>query len=97
LQKAHIREGKKNGLSDEQIDALVAGNDPTLADPHENAVYAFASSQIAGKTLSDAEFAEVEKVLGRNGIAEVLVMIGYYTSVSLAMRVHEVPYQPPPA
>jgi len=30
-------------------------------------------------------------VLGRAGIAEVLVLLGYYTSVSMAMKMHEVP------
>src|SRR5215468_2884951 len=29
--------------------------------------------------------------LGRTGIAEILVLLGYYTSVALAMKVHEVP------
>jgi hypothetical protein len=27
----------------------------------------------------------------REGIAEVIVLLGYYMSVSLAMKVHEVP------
>jgi 4-carboxymuconolactone decarboxylase len=50
---------------------------------------------VSSTKLSDAEFAELEKVLGRNGIAEVLVLLGYYTSVALAMKVHEVPIPQP--
>ena len=47
---------------------------------------------LASKTkLSDADFAEIEKAIGREGIAEVLVLLGYYTSVALGMKVHEVP------
>jgi 4-carboxymuconolactone decarboxylase len=46
---------------------------------------------VSGAKLSDAEFAEIEQALGREGIAEVLVLLGYYTSVALAMKVHEVP------
>jgi 4-carboxymuconolactone decarboxylase len=92
--QAHIREGKKAGLSQETVDALVAGKDPKLADPHERAVHRFAASLIGGTKLSDADFAEIEGVLGRPGIAEVLVLIGYYSSVALAMKVHEVPVQP---
>ena len=49
---------------------------------------------IAGRKMPDAEFAEIEKALGRHGIAEVLVLIGYYTSVAMAMKVHEVPIPP---
>ena len=91
VRQAHIREGKKVGLSQEVIDALLTGNDPKLADPHERGVYDFAAALISGTKLPDAKFEEIEKVLGRTGIAEVLVLIGYYTSVSLAMKVHEVP------
>jgi 4-carboxymuconolactone decarboxylase len=91
VRQAHIREGKAAGLSQETIDAILAGDDPELADAHERAVHRFAAALVSGTKLSDAEFAGIEKVLGRAGIAEVLVLLGYYTSVSMAMKVHEVP------
>ncbi len=91
VRQAHIRAGKAAGLSDAIIDAVLAGRDPQLADPHERAVHRFAAALAAGATLSDADFAEIERALGRDGIAEVLVLLGYYTSVCLAMKVHEVP------
>ena len=94
VRQAHIREGKKVGLSQEVIDALVKGDDPKLTDPHERAVHRFAAALTSRAKLSDAEFAEIEKVLGRDGVAEVLVLIGYYSSVALAMKVHEVPVPP---
>jgi 4-carboxymuconolactone decarboxylase len=93
--QAHIRLGREVGLSDEIIDAVVAGRDPKLTDPHERGVYTFAAALASGKKLSDAEFAAIEKAIGRTGIAEVLVLLGYYTSVALAMKVHEVPIPQP--
>ena len=45
-------------------------------------------------TTRSVEFAEIEAVLGRAGVAEVLVLLGYYTSVALGMKVHEVPVPP---
>src|SRR5882672_10411378 len=93
--QAHIREGKKVGLSQETIDAIIAGADPKLADPHERAVHRFAAALSGGAKIPDADFAEIEKALGREGIAEVLVLLGYYTSVALAMKVHEVPIPQP--
>jgi 4-carboxymuconolactone decarboxylase len=96
VRKAHIRLGKIAGLSDETIDAVLAGGDPKLSDPHERAFYRFATAQIKREKLSDAEFAELETILGRDGIAETLVMLGYYSAVAMAMKVHEVPFQPPP-
>jgi 4-carboxymuconolactone decarboxylase len=91
VRQAHIREGKRVGLSQEIIDALLAGNDPKLTDPHERSAYEFAAALVNGAKLADAEFSKIERVLGRSGIAEVLVLVGYYTSVALAMKVHEVP------
>ena len=95
VKQAHIREGKAAGLSPETIDAILAGQDPKLVDPHERAVHRFAAALVSRRQLSDAEFGEIENVLGRNGIAEVLVLLGYYTSVALAMKVHEVPIPQP--
>ena len=94
VQTAHVRMGKKVGLPDAVIDALVAGGDPKLPDPHEAAVHKFAAAMIASRKVADAEFADIEKVLGRAGIAEVLALLGYYTSVAMAMKVHEVPIPP---
>jgi 4-carboxymuconolactone decarboxylase len=94
VREAHIKAGKAAGLSQETIDAVLAGTDPKLTDPHERAVHRFAAALVGGKKLSDAEFAEIEQAIGREGIAEVLVLIGYYTSVALGMKVHEVPIPP---
>ena len=91
MRQAHIKAGKAAGLSDAIIDAVLAGREPALVDPHERAVHRFAAALVAGAKLADAEFAEIERALGRDGIAEVLVLLGYYTSVCLAMKVHEVP------
>lgn len=95
VRQTHIREGKAAGLSEETIDAILAGADPKLTDAHERAVHRFAAALVGGGKLSDADFAEIEKVLGRDGIAEVLVLLGYYTSVALAMKVHDVPIPQP--
>ena len=94
VQTAHVRMGKKVGLSQAVLDALIAGTEPPLTDAHEQAVYRFAAAMIESRKVPDAEFAAIEKTLGRPGIAEVLVLIGYYTSVAMAMKVHEVPIPP---
>src|ERR1700760_4101610 len=68
VRQAHIKASKAAGLTDETIDAILAGRDPKLTDPHERAVHRFAAALAAGAKLSDAEFAEVETALGRDGI-----------------------------
>ena len=94
VRQAHIREGKAAGLAQDTIDAILAGGDPKLTDAHERAVHRFAAALVGGAKLSDQEFAAIEQALGRNGVAEVLVLLGYYTSVALAMKVHDVPIPP---
>ena len=91
VKQAHIKAGKAAGLTQEQIDDILAGRDPKLADAHEQTVYRFARALANKSKISDAEFAEIEKAIGSEGIAEVLVLLGYYTSVALGMKVHEVP------
>ena len=89
--QAHVREGKNVGLTDEIIDTIRAGGVPNLKDAHEQAVHDFARALAGRSKMSDAEFAAIEQALGRAGVAEVLVLLGYYTSVALAMKVHDVP------
>ena len=94
VQQAHIRIGREVGLPEDVIQAIVAGKDPKIADAHQRAVYAFSAALAASRKPTDAEFAEYEKALGRDGIAEVIVLLGYYTSVALGMKFHDVPVVP---
>ena len=90
VRQAHIKAGKAAGLSDAIIEAVLAGRDPAAHRPaRARRAPLRQAALVAGAKLSDAEFAEIEKVLGRDGIAEVLVLLGYYTSVALAMKVHD--------
>lgn len=43
---------------------------------------------LAGGVIDDARFARYEAELGRAVIAELLIVAGYFTSVSLAMSLH---------
>ena len=40
---------------------------------------------------SDEVFDRAERLLGRNGIAEVLALLGYYSAVAMAVKLHRVP------
>jgi hypothetical protein len=76
VRQAHIREGKAAGLTQEAIDMILAGDEAQLADAHERAVHRFAAALVAGTKLSDADFAEIESALGRNGVAEGACSVG---------------------
>jgi 4-carboxymuconolactone decarboxylase len=89
--QAHIKLGREAGISEENLNALVAGKRPIFTDPHQQAVHDFAAGVIAENDFTEDEFAAFEKILGRRGIADILVLLGYYSSVALAMRLHKVP------
>jgi 4-carboxymuconolactone decarboxylase len=59
VRTAHIKAGKAAGLQQETIDAILAGRDPKLTDPHERAVHRFAAALVAGKKLSDDKPSDV--------------------------------------
>src|SRR5258707_14000586 len=76
VRQAHIKMGRQVGLSQDIIDAVLAGRDPKLSDPHERAVHRFAAALVAGAKLSDAEFSEIEQANGRDRLGEGLVLSG---------------------
>ena len=88
---AHIRAGLEAGMTRQQVDDILAGKSTAFEDPHEQAVHDFAAQTVAGGKMADARFSELAAALRRECLAEVLVLLGYYTSVALAMKVHEMP------
>jgi 4-carboxymuconolactone decarboxylase len=91
--QAHLTEGRRVGLSAGVLDDLVAGREASLNNSHERGVYRLAVALVRGSSLSDGEFDDIESAIGRQGIAEVLVLLGYYTSVALGMKAHAVPFK----
>jgi len=89
VRQAHIREGKRVGLAQETVDALVAGTDPKLTDRMSAASMSLPTRWRTAPS-SRYKICGDEKVLGethRRGAG----LLGYYTSVALAMKIHEVP------
>jgi 4-carboxymuconolactone decarboxylase len=89
--EAHLRGAASAGQPAEVIDALRAGTEPHLATARERAVYEVARTADEPEPASDAIFAQAVEALGRNGLADLLGLIGYYTAVSVAMKLHRVP------
>ena len=88
---AHARIGRREGVSDETIDAIRQGERPGLADPLERAVYDFTASLLeAGRV--DAELYEATRArVGDGGLVELVTLAGYYTLVAFTLNAFEVP------
>lgn len=88
--KAHVKHGMKAGLSRDAVDAILAKQKPSLEGDRLRAVGDIVADALAGGGMSDTAYRHYEAALGRVGIAEILALIGYYTSVAIAMHMHEV-------
>jgi hypothetical protein len=67
-----------------------------VADALETAKLQAERTYNAAADTFDAEpLGRAERLLGRNGIAEVLALLGYYSSVSMGMKLHRVPVPAP--
>lgn len=87
----HVRTAVKLGIPQSVFDAIRAGQDPALDNERERAIYDLAKIAMAPGAGSDEVFGRAERILGRNGIAEVLALLGYYSSVAMAVKLHRVP------
>ena len=88
--KNHAGHARRAGLSEAIIEALIAGEAPLIDDERQRAVQDLVSEALRRETPSDQEFERYVAVLTRSGLADVLATIGYFTSVSLAMKTHAI-------
>ncbi len=87
---AHERRGAEVGLSAEAIAALVAGLPARFADAREQAVYEMATTLAAERLVPKDLHDRAVAVLGHEGVTDIIVLMGYYTAVSLTMNFYAV-------
>ena len=92
---SHVKRCLELGFRQSVFDAIRAGQTPKLDDERESAIYDLAKISMEPGGGSDEVFIRCDKLLGRNGIAEVLALLGYYSSVSMGMKLHRVPVRAP--
>jgi len=88
---AHEKRGKEVGLPAPAVEALVAGRPASFADLREQVVYELATTLADGRLVSQGLYDRAVKALGHESITDMVVLMGYYTAVSLTMNVYAVP------
>jgi 4-carboxymuconolactone decarboxylase len=87
----HTRVARELGVPDDVIEDIRAGRMPNLPDKREAAVVEIALTAPDTDPASDAVFARAIAALGEEGLADLLVFLGYYSTVAIAMKLHRVP------
>ena len=87
---AHEAVGRSVGLGDEELAAVRDGRHDAL--PGRAAVVArTVAALLVRGDLDDAEYREVVRHLGAEGLFELLTLAGYYAALALQLRVFRVP------
>jgi len=88
---AHERRGKEVGLPAVTVEAMVAGLPASFSDPREQVVYEVAMALAGGRLVAQGLYDRAVKALGHESITDMIVLMGYYTAVSLTMNFYAVP------
>ncbi|CAE6701722.1 hypothetical protein R70006_00765 [Paraburkholderia domus] len=91
---AHKPFALEAGLSLEVIDTIRDGREPTFAQQDEALVYAFMKQLHENRAISDQLYSDLARAIGQNGLVDLVGIAGYYTLISMTIKVFEVP---PPA
>jgi 4-carboxymuconolactone decarboxylase len=79
------------GLSAAVVDDLQAGRRPAAMQADEAVVYDFCSELRERRRVSDATFKAAVALLGERGVVDLMVLLGYYDMVSMALNVDRYP------
>ena len=88
---AHERIARREGLDEGVIESVKTETVPDFSDPTGAVVYNFARELLDEHRVSEVLHAEAVELLGEAGVVELVILLGYYTLVSMTLNVFEVP------
>lgn len=87
----HEESGEAAGLTRDEIQALRDDTDAVTFTTDELLVRRTVRRLVTDGDLPDSEFEQAERQLGYGLVMELLVIVGYYSLIALAMQVWRVP------
>ena len=87
---AHERIARQEGLDEQIIESVKAETAPDFSNPTEAVVYNFARELLDEHRVSEVLYAEAVDLLGETGVVELVILLGYYTLVSMTLNVFDV-------
>jgi len=91
---AHARMAREHGVPAAVVDAIGRGEDPQLAADDEQVVYAVARALTSTGQLGQDTYDAAQRLLGDEGMVELVSLCGYYTLISYLLNAFDVPLPP---
>ena len=91
---AHARMARDHGVSEAIIDAIGRGDDPPFAADDERVIYTVARELTSAGRLGQDLYDAAQRLLGDEGMVELVSLCGYYTLISYLLNAFEVPLPP---
>jgi 4-carboxymuconolactone decarboxylase len=91
---AHARIAGSSGVSDAVIETIRTRGKPALTDTAEQAAHDVARAVLEHGQVTDALYARAVDVLGRDALVELVILLGYYSLISMTLNVFQVPLPP---
>ena len=83
---AHSRLGRRAGMTDADVDRIVAGPDSASCDPIEVAMLRATDELYRDDVISESTWATLAKTLNTKQLLDLLVAVGGYRGVSMAIN-----------
>jgi 4-carboxymuconolactone decarboxylase len=81
----------KAGVSPAVAEAIRTDRTPEFDKDDEAAVYRFAHELLETRSVSDAAYGAVERLLGKTGAVDLVGILGYYGLISMTIVAFQVP------
>jgi hypothetical protein len=88
---AHERRGKEVGLPTDKVEAMLSSLPTSFADERAQVVYEMAICLSNSRWVPKGLYDRAIKALGHVGITDVIILMGYYTSVSMTLAFYDAP------
>jgi 4-carboxymuconolactone decarboxylase len=87
---AHAPIAIREGVSEDIVEGIKAGETPEFADPDEAAVHGFVRALLETGRTDDETYADMKARFGEDGIVELTGIVGHYTGVAMTLNTFEI-------
>lgn len=87
---AHLPIARQLGITEQMLAVIEGKEPPSVLPPEEGTIVTYAQELLRERRVSDATFQRALELLGREGLVDLTVLLGYYTMLGLALLAFEV-------